>query len=52
MSLADRLWRGEAAMNGLAGGVLWTGFPFLLADRSAPGMPNKHNDDRRHLFRR
>ncbi len=34
-------------MNGLVGGVLWTGFPFLLADRSAPGMPNKHNDDRR-----
>ena len=35
-------------MNGVAGGVLWNGFPFLLADWSAPGMPNKHNDDRRH----
>jgi hypothetical protein len=48
MSPADRRWCGGAGMNGVAGGVLWTGFPFLLADGSAPGMPNKHNDDRRH----
>ena len=26
--LADWRWCGEAGMNGLAGGVLWNGFPF------------------------
>jgi hypothetical protein len=37
-------------MTELAGGwaALLNGVLFLLADRSTPDMPNKHNDDRRH----
>ena len=34
MSPAHRRWCGKAGTNGLAGGVLWNGFPFLLADWS------------------
>ena len=37
-------------MSGLAGGgaTLWNGFFSPLADWSASGMSNKHNDDWRH----